>query len=385
VSRVYDILSARLEEERRTRPVPLTAADIPLGFESITPAWLTQVLCAAHPGATITACTLGPPDEGTSSRRRLHLAYDEAGRRADLPTSVFCKATHTLTSRLRIGIVGFIVAEVNFYHHLRPLLDIEAPECLFANVDEHTYNSIILLRDMTDDAHFCGHAEPMSRARLEDQLALLAILHGRFHAATDLPARFPFLRTWDDIFTSTAEAGYRRVCLRGFQMAEEQIPARMFARAAEVFPATIASALRHRELPRTIIHSDVHLKNWYVTADGRMGLGDWQCVCLGHWSRDLAYCVSTALDTVDRRAWERELVAFYLDRLHAAGGPRVAFDSAWREYREQLLGALAWWTGTLGQPADKPDMQPPESSRHFIGRIARAIDDLDALDLAPRG
>jgi thiamine kinase-like enzyme len=158
------------------------------------------------------------------------------------------------------------------------------------------------------------------------------------------------------------------------------IPPGLLSREAEVFPATLVSALRHAELPESVIHSDVHLRNWYVTRDGRMGLNDWQCVCRGHWSRDLAYCLSTALRVDDRRAWERELIAYYLDRLHAAGGPRIEFDFAWRHYREQLLGALAWWTGTLGQPRDKQDMQPPDVSLGFIERMATAVDDLDALD-----
>ena len=32
-------------------------------------------------------------------------------------------------------------------------------------------------------------------------------------------------------------------------------------------------AVAHSELPRTLIHSDVHLKNWYINADGEMGIG----------------------------------------------------------------------------------------------------------------
>lgn len=56
------------------------------------------------------------------------------------------------------------------------------------------------------------------------------------------------------------------------------------------------------------------------------------------------------------------------------------FDEAWTIYRQQLFGALAWWTGTLGQPPNAPEMQPKDSSLQFIGRMATAIDDLDALE-----
>ncbi|MGH8598198.1 MAG: phosphotransferase [Gammaproteobacteria bacterium] len=378
--RTYDLLAARLAEEARDRPVPSTAADIPLNYDVITPRWLSAILCANHPGAEVIHHRLSAPDEGTSSRRRIILEYNETGQRAGLPTSVFCKSTHTLTSRLRLALVGFITAEVNFYRHMRHLFNIEAPRCLFANVNEHTFNSIIVLHDLTGSAKFCRHDEPMTRARAASQLRLLAKLHARYYASPALATQFPFLRTWDELFTFTAEAGYRRICLRGFRMAEAVIPPRLFAREEEIWPATMASVQRHAELPQTIIHSDVHLKNWYLAANGEMGLNDWQCVCRGHWSRDLAYCISTALTIDDRRKWEGDLIAYYLECLSAAGGPAIPVDFAWQHYREQLFGALAWWTGTLGQPPDKPGMQPRDSSLEFIARIATALDDHEALD-----
>jgi aminoglycoside/choline kinase family phosphotransferase len=235
---------------------------------------------------------------------------------------------------------------------------------------------------MTGQATFCAHDEPMSRARVENQLRVLATLHAKHYAAPALARDFPYLRSWDELFSFTSEAGYRRACVRGFAMAEAVIPARLFAREDAIWPATMASSQRHATLPNTLIHSDVHLKNWYVTAEGAMGLHDWQCICRGHWSRDVAYCLATALTTDNRRAWERKLLQYYLEQLRAAGAPAIKFDFAWRHYREQLFGALAWWTGTLGQPPDKPDMQPRASSLEFIGRIARAIDDLDALEAA---
>ncbi|HKY92020.1 MAG TPA: phosphotransferase [Nevskiaceae bacterium] len=375
----YAELAERYAEEQRLHPVPLTAQDLPLGYETITPQWLTQVLCGGHPGAEVTAVRLGDADEGTSSRRRLFLQLNDAARRAGLPGTLFCKSTHTLTARARIGVVGFAESEVHFHRDLRPLLDIEAPRAWFANANPHTFNSIVLLHDMTGAVQFCEYTDTRSRAEVEDQLGLLARLHARFSQPHPAAAA---LRTWAGQFGYLATTPYRKAAELGFRQAERVIPPRLLAREAEVFPATLASALRHAELPETVIHSDVHLRNWYVTRDGRMGLNDWQCICRGHWSRDLAYSVSTALTVEDRRAWERELIAFYLDRLHAAGGPRIESEFAWRHYREQLLGALAWWTGTLGQPRNKQDMQPPDVSMAFIERMAAAVDDVDGLDAA---
>jgi thiamine kinase-like enzyme len=141
----------------------------------------------------------------------------------------------------------------------------------------------------------------------------------------------------------------------------------------------LQSVERHGVLPRGLVHSDVHLKNWYVAGNGEMGLNDWQCACKGNWGRDVAYCISTALAIEDRRAWERELLQLYLEALRATGASAPDFDTAWTLYRQNLFSALAWWTGTLGQPPEAPKMQPRESSLVFIGRMATAIDDLDAL------
>ena len=77
---------------------------------------------------------------------------------------------------------------------------------------------------------------------------------------------------------------------------------------------------------------------------------------------------------------EKDLLRLYIDALHAAGGAKLRLDEAFLLYRQQMFTALAWWTGTLGQPPEAPAMQPPATSLTFIGRIATAIDDLDAVD-----
>ena len=375
----YEMLKARYEEELRLHPVPLEADDIPITYESITPQWLTKILCAGQAGVQVTKCTLGPRDEGTSSRRRLHLEYNAAGQSVGLPATVFCKSTQSIKSRFQLALNGFAEGEVLFYQHLRPTLDIEAPQCLYANFNGHTYNSIILMKDMAGSATFCGHTQPMNLERAQSQMRLLAALHAKYYGAAGGSPPLSYLRTWDYTFTATADNGFAEACPRGFDMAEHVIPPRLFRRAAEIWPATLASVERHKSLPHSVVHSDVHLKNWYINAAGDMGLNDWQCVCRGHWGRDLSYALSTALTIEDRRRWERDLLRYYLEHLHAAGVPPIAFDEAWSHYRQQLFGALAWWTGTLGQPPNAPEMQPRDSSLEFIGRMATAIDDLDAL------
>jgi hypothetical protein len=58
-------------------------------------------------------------------------------------------------------------------------------------------------------------------------------------------------------------------------------------------------------------------------------LSDWQVVHRGHWAWDVAYTMNAALTVEDRRAWDRELLGYYLECLSDAGGPALSFEAAW--------------------------------------------------------
>ena len=84
-----------------------------------------------------------------------------------------------------------------------------------------------------------------------------------------------------------------------------------------------------------------------------------------------------------RREWaqrESELIAYYLDRLASAGGPRVTLGDAMQAYRLSLPTAFAFWTLTLKPDPAFPDMQPATTARVFIERMGQAMADHAALD-----
>lgn len=373
-------ITALFHAEQRADKIPRDTGDIPLSYESITPEWLTAILQDAHPGLSVAAFTLDKKDEGTSSRRRIYLQYAE-GASAAWPSSVFCKGSPQLENRYMLGMNNGIAAEANFYNLVRPALPIEAPLAYFAKHDPRSFNSIIVMRDLQTKVEFCRIDTPMTLERGMSQMTLLARLHGEFYARPEKLAALSGFNTWEAYFKATVDlAGFGDACARGFRDAEAVIPPRLFLRQDEIWPATLQCVAAHGTLPRTLVHSDVHLKNWYVTAGGTLGLNDWQCSCKGNWGRDVAYAISTAFDPEDRPLFERELIQFYLEKLREFGAPAPAFDEAWRIYRQQLFSALAWWTGTLGQPPEAPQMQPPDTSLEFIRRMTHAIDDLGALD-----
>ena len=376
LKRTTDLYEAELAAAGPLR----TADDIPLSYEAVTDEWLTAILCHATPGAKVVGHQLGEVDNGTTNRRRIHVDYNSAGRATGLEQRLFCKASFSLESRFALGVTGAAAAEVNFYRYVRSHLTIEATEAVFANIND-AYNSIVVSRDITDSVReFCDHETVIDRTRAESQMRLLATLHAQGSTTPAILASHGAFQSFSELFEATKSYGLDRGAAVGFLASADMIPARSYARHAEVWGKTEEAVKRASKRPQTLTHGDVHLKNWYIAGNGEMGLGDWQCTTIGHWGRDLAYALSTALTVENRRAWERDLIALYLDQLGQLGGQVAGFDEAWGYYREQMLPALAWWTVTLTPPAGAPEMQPKATAVEFVHRIGTAVDDLESLD-----
>ncbi|MCA1677520.1 MAG: hypothetical protein LC777_00515 [Actinobacteria bacterium] len=94
----------------------------------------------------------------------------------------------------------------------------------------------------------------------------------------------------------------------------------------------------------------------------------------------MAYAFISGLTVEDRRAWERELLEYYLQRLRAAEVHAPGFDAAWLQYRQQTFHGLAFWLITIGAGQLQPDMQPVETSRANLSRMTAAVMDLDSFD-----
>ena len=380
-SRIAEITAA-YEAERATPPGKVTRADqLPLAYEDITPEWLTRVLAAKAPGARASALSLGPEDSGSASRRKIAVTWNQAGQDAGLPDRLFCKSTFELPNRIVLGVSGGAFGGTVFLRDIRPHYAIEAPVCHFAGYNPETINSIIIMTDISDEVlSFCDHNTAMPRTRAESQIRLLARLHGQGYANGAIRAAMQPLPTWPRFFKNTEGFGSETIAKNGFLAAEEVIPPRLFARFDEYWPLALESVALHENLPQTVAHGDVHLKNWYIAGSGDMGLSDWQCVSRGHWARDVCYAIGSALSTEDRRAWEKDLLALYLEEMAREGGPVVPFDEAWTHYRQQLVTALVWWTMTLTPGDDLPDMQPRDITLEMIRRLAVSADDCEAFD-----
>jgi hypothetical protein len=363
-----------------TRPVARTIDDVPWSAEAISPEWMTAVMCRDVEGAQALSVEVCGGDQGSSVRRRLKVGYNDAGRKAQLPEDLFCKTTPTVLTRLATGLSA--AAEGRFYREIRSGLNIEAPQCYHSAWDRNSGRSIHLFEDVvaTKAARFCRWNTTISRPQAEQIIDTLAVLHGRFYQSPRFDSDLKWVVSYVDFFRAGERVGLRECHEQAMTKAEAIVPPDISRRRSEIWPSTMKALDLHRKPPYTLLHSDVHLGNWYVSGENRLGLCDWQCLGRGHWARDVAYALATTISIEDRRAWERDLLRRYLEQMREKCGLSISFEEAWDLYRQQVFLALMMWTPTLVHTRTTPDMQPEEMSLEMIRRMTAAMSDLHSLD-----
>ena len=373
--------------ERVSRAEALTASDVPVSAKNISTAWLTAVLCGGHPGAAVVGFDVPGGSSGTSTRSALRLRYNEAGQAAGLPVALYAKTTTSLTQRLILGLAGIIEGESIFFNRVRPRVDIETPLGYHAAADRRSWRSISLLEDITAtrQAEFLHSDKPFARRAVEDLLSDLAMLHGTMWEDQEVRGPRSVLRTpLDFLHSIKTSINMRKRAAIGAQRAQHVIPPALMSRLDDLWFAFERSMAAAAEGPSTFLHGDAHVGNTYVTGAGRTGYTDWQICMRGSWCFDVALCISSTLEVEDRRAWERELLEHYLERLALAGGQPPELEEAWDAYREQILYPYHSWTYTIGRGVFQPKMQADEVCLPIIERTAAAIADHGAIELAMR-
>src|ERR1700682_4133260 len=169
-------IGGRVAFERLARPKARRFDDVPCSPNAVTAEWLTAVLCGKTPGAIVTHVEVKPASAGTHERHQLLVTYNDEGRRAALPVSIFTKSLPSIVTRMIGGFNGTARVEGNFYTQIRPLLQIEAPLCYHSAYARRTFAAIHLLEDMvaSKSATFCNHKTSVSHAMEDDMIDLLS-------------------------------------------------------------------------------------------------------------------------------------------------------------------------------------------------------------------
>jgi hypothetical protein len=379
--RVAQVLANGARE--RVSSTPLRGPqDVPASAEEITAEWLTAVLCEGHPGARVEHVVAGDGSVGTTTRQGLTITYNDAGTAAGLPTLVFVKCTTALAQRLVLGLGGFIEGEWAFYSNVRPGVDIEAPVAYFGAVDPRSWRSVTIMEDVarTKGARFWKPVTAATRSEAEDLIRDFATLHGTYWDSPQLNS-WSWLKTPSEhLQTIDAFIGMERRSEVGAERARDVIPVPLRTRQKDLYTGMARSLEIASRSPHTYLNGDAHAGNTYVTESGRAGVADWQIGVRGAWSYDFAYILGTALDVEDRRKWERDLLALYLDRLHEViGAVKLTPDAAWEAYRKATFYGYFAWVYTIGRARLQPRFQPDAISLPMIERSSAQIHDLESI------
>ncbi len=359
------------------------ATPVPLSADELTLDWLTDALCTQVASACVTGIEIGHRSSGTSMREQLTVAYNDEGKAAGLPTQIYAKSTPSVVNRLLLGITGAAAAEARFYETIRRDLNIGTPDGYHGSSDSRSGRSMILMEDIgrTRQAVF-GDATTLtvSRAEAEQMVDEMAQYHGAMWEDPRLDGGWPEVtdaRSWQQVFNAKTRMDRGAVLM--VKRLSDLLPVELIDRRGEIRSAFAAALDRNVAAPATLLHQDVHPANWFRTPDGGVHLYDWQAIAGGHWALDVSYALSSCLTVDDRREWERDLIAHYLDRLRQHGGKPEPFDDAFLAYRQQMLHGLVFWlyTSLVGKVAP---LQPHDHTALLVQRTSQAVIDLEVLD-----
>ncbi len=341
-----------------------TRIPLPMSLDEVSPAWLsdaldTEVVHARREGERA----------GTSTSARFVLTYP-SGAPDDLPGSVYVKGGFDPVMRRRVW--AALIMEARFYAELAPDVPINIPRVLFAGVDHHARQGVVILEDMAArDVEFGHITEPRGVDTVARLIELQARLHARFWADPRLDA----YATWGE-----PQRSFLDYLLR--EKHWDAVHQRVYADRLHALLPDRELALRalHRcwelddALPRTLLHGDPHSGNQYFEADGSPGFMDWQCPFPGAPGHDHAEMLITSLTVEERRVHERDLISLYREVLVASGVAEApSFDDLFLSYRHNQMHNMV-------QAVFNPyDMQTQEVTDLSALRAITAAEDLDPI------
>ncbi len=345
------------------------------GPEQLTPGWLTEALHAGGHDLTVGAVEADRIGTGQmGATYRLRVAYEGASG----PSTLVAKLGNgDEAARAQVG-PGY-AAEVGFYTHLAPGLDVRTPQCWYGAIVDDNSRFTLLLDDV-DGATPGVQADGCTVAQAAAAIANLVGLHApRWNDPTLRDNRF-LMRS-----SRAAAAMMDAVLPPATEGFVERYADQLESGERETLQAVanaIGTWMTASPEPFSVVHGDYRLDNLLFPASGDdVVVVDWQTAAIGPPLRDVAYFLGTSLDTEQRRIHERQLVDGYHTALEARGVTGYDAEQCWDDYRLGLLqGPMVTVLGCMYASGVRSD----RSDAMFMAmthRSCAAIDDLRSLEL----
>lgn len=319
--------------------------DVPRRLDELTPDWLSSAL-----GATVTDVSVTPIAEGEGFMgrlARLTLAYADDPDGESRPATVVAKLPTDDPGSVALGqMLRIWEREARFYLDLAPRLPVRTPRCYYADGDESSGIFAMLLEDLSP----YSAGDQVAGASVAQAEAAIGWL-GRFHAAESGGGHAGDLPWLPATATDVMYQGLQPMLEAIFPSFAEKfgsvMPPQTLGWTERMVPK-LGESLAMELLPRTLVHADFRADNLFFDGDDVIVL-DWQAIALGEGLYDVAYFLCGSVDTDQRRATERDLLAGYGRTLREHGVDVPGDDELFDHYRRAVLLAMPVGALLMGQ------------------------------------
>jgi len=341
-------------------------AALPLAEEDLTPEFLGQAL-----GHDIASLAPSGTIRGTGTKLFFDVTYTDAD--SDGPASICVKGGFGEQVR-SFGVAEAYVLEAIFYGDIAARTTLRLPTCFYAAIDDQRTQGIVILEDLRGTGYTFGEpTQPWTPEAVAAGLEQQAMWHAAtWNAAADAQGGLG-LAVGSTSVRAAAPFLFSAEHVDRQRSVPELAPLFTHLPDAVGFQAAFSALWAWDDAQNLCLaHGDAHVGNTFLDTAGAPGFLDWQCLCLGPWSYDVAYFLVGALEIADRREHQEELLRGYLKNLKAHGGPDLPYEQAFDAYRRSNLHGTFW-------ALTPPEMQPIERVSIMAERHVAAVVDLDTF------
>jgi hypothetical protein len=304
-----------------TTPTTHEVGPLPTEIAKIDADLLTAGLSPRFPGVRLAGIGIEEVHHGFSTILRVRLDPAPDSRAADLPASVIFKGGFEAGSRNRGRDYTYMSLEMEHHsYRMLPELGLNVPAVFGSYLDPEHAQMMLLMEDLAlRGVDFQNGLRPNRAEQVRRRITALADFHARTWDSPELDdgGQYAILPTnGARMFLGYMDhAGFDRdewvkylALPRGMACPVQYHDYDWLRRTLE-YAAQMSDAL-----PNCIVHGDTHLGNLYEESDGTPGFFD-SLARREAGIMEVTYHICNAMDPVDRRRHERELIAHYRDAL----------------------------------------------------------------------
>ncbi|MEM9036122.1 MAG: phosphotransferase [Actinomycetota bacterium] len=347
--------------------------EIPHELTDITAPWIDEAL--GVPG--VTAIEVTDIGEGTGIFGQLARVSVTAD--GDAPSSVVVKLACTEPANLAVAqALGLYQREIAMFEHIVDDAPFRSPTCHLALQDPEGPFALVM-EDMSVDYEVGDQVVGATLEQAETIVDAVAGLHAQWWERPELEG-FDWLPVPNAPTYLAAVPGIYRAGVPVF-VAEwaDRVPAaatdlvlQVEPRFEEILDATAGG-------PRTLIHGDTRLDNFFFPKDGsnEVAFIDFQLALQGRGASDIAYLLMNSVPTeIAADQWEN-LLRRWLDRLGELGVSGYDLDDAIAHYRTAALYLLSGAMSLIGT-FDSGNERGAAMTEAYTLRSLNHVVDIDA-------